>query len=176
MLTIRPLTAENADCLNRADTRYLAGDVVQVRVTRKGFVPEYAPIANAAWRDYQPPRTLQRLLLSDAVPHACFFAFWEEQFAGQAVAAVSQHALAELMDIQVDAKLRRHSIGSALTDACIDWAQGRRCHGLFAQTTDQNPVSCQFFDHTGFQLGGWISSASERMIPRAACRACDPAR
>ena len=154
MLTIRPLASDNADCFNRADTRYLAGELVQIRVTRKGFVPDYVPVSSATWQTYQPPRSLQRLLTSGSVPHECFFAFLDDQFAGQAVVAKASHGLAELIDLQVDVKLRRQSIASSLLDACVDWAQKQRCHGLLAQTTDFNPVACQFFDHSSFQLGG----------------------
>lgn len=152
MLTIRPMTAENADYLNRVDTRYLAGDLVQIRVTRKGFLPEYVPVASASWQTYQPPRGLRELLA--APTRQCFFAFWDEQFAGQLALSKGEYGLVDLIDLQVDARSRRQSIATALLDAGVDWAQGVDCHGLRAQTTDQNPVACQFFEHTGFQLGG----------------------
>ncbi len=154
MLTIRPLSADNADCLNRVDTRYLAGDLVQIRVTRKGFSPEYVPLASASWQTYQPPRALKELLEATDPPRQCFFAYQDEQLVGQLVVSLADCGLTELIDIQVDSRCRRQSVATALVDAGLDWAQQMGCHGVCARTTDQNPVACQFFEHTGFQLGG----------------------
>ncbi len=154
MLTIRPLAPANRACLNQFDTRYLAGERVQVRVTRTGFVPEYVPLSTAEWRALDLSRAFdaEKLLSDDKA--ACFLAFDEGKCVGQCVAHIVPHRLCDLWDVRVDSQRRRQGVGTELIEACLSWAGRKGRAGLRVETTDENPVMCQFLQSCGFTLGG----------------------
>ena len=154
MLSILPLDETNRACLNQADTRFLAGDRVQLRVTRKGFTLEYVPLPNAEWRTLRTTRILDANTLLADEKAACFLAFLDGQYAGQAVTRLAGHRLCELMDLRVDSRCRRQGVGTELLKTCVAWTEQRRRAGLRAETSDESPVACQFLESCGFALGG----------------------
>ncbi len=154
MLTILVPTQGMMERLNQPDARFLAGEMVQVRVTRKGFLPEYIPLGTAQWRQHPPSPLVNREALRQHDDWACFFAFLEERFVGQLVAMPEALGLCKLLDIRVDSSHRRQGIGAALLNACEDWALGKDRRGIAAEVSDENPVACQFFQNQGFALGG----------------------
>jgi len=153
MLTILPINEKNRDCINQPDARFLAGDRVQLKFTRKGFLPEYVPMNAVEWRTVKPfPRQAQALL---ADPESvCYFAFLNGRCVGQCIASKGQHRLCELMDLRTDSRYRRQGVGTALLNTIIEWASVNGLAGIRAETTDDRPVSCQFLDRCGFTLGG----------------------
>lgn len=154
MLTIVPATEQTAAHLGKLDARSLAGELVQVRVTRKGFVPEYAPLATAEWRQWEPAVAITSQTLQRHADWACLLAFLDDRFVGQAAARQDGYGLCKLMDLQVDVSARRQGIGSELLSACMDWAVQKRLKGLWMEMTDQNPAACQFLQSCEFVLGG----------------------
>ena len=154
MLTILPPTAATWKCLHQSDARYLAGELVQVRVTRKGFQPEYAPLSKAEWRVCRARTGLTRERMEKHAEWACFFAFQDGRFVGQVILRQSAYQLCELLDIRVDVADRRQGIGTQLLIAGEDWARKRQMKGIVAEASDQNPVACQFFQNRRFVLGG----------------------
>lgn len=153
MLTIVPLRPDNQNHLNQADARFLAGERVQLRVTRMGFLTDYAPLPTAEWRTLKPfPADPERLL---ADPKAgCFLAFVDGQPAGQGIVRLGAHQLCELIDLRVDSRFRRQGAGTQLVLTCAQWAQAKGRAGLRAELTDGQPVACQFLERVGFTLGG----------------------
>ena len=165
MLTIMPLSEQNLGKYNGMDARFLAGDRVQLRVTRKGFDPEYVPLPIAEWRALKPcPIDAQKLL--DDPKAACFLAFVDGQCAGQCVVRLGAYRLCEVLDIRTDSRFRRQGVATQLMNACVDWAQRAGRAGLRAETSDEHPVACQFFERIGFALGGvdrlWHSALPEQ--------------
>ena len=153
MLTIVPLRPDNQSHLNQADARFLAGERVQLRVTRMGFLTDYAPLPTAEWRTLKPFPAEPNRLLAD--PNAAsFLAFVDGQFAGQCVVRLGAHRLCELIDLRVDSRFRRQSAGTQLIAACVQWTQAKGRAGLRAELTDGQPVACQFMERLGFTLGG----------------------
>lgn len=170
MLTIQPLCDQNRDQFNQADARFLAGDRVQLRVTRKGFVPEYLPLPAAEWRTVKPLAVTADRLLAD--PNAaCYLAYSDQQYAGQGVVRLGAHRLCELLDLRVDTHFRRQGVGTELISACVDWAKRAHRAGLRVETTDEQPLACLFLEHCGFSLGGvdrlwhWAEPEQQRRLP-----------
>ena len=153
MLTILPLTRDNQAQLHQVDARFLAGDRVQLRCARRGFLADYEPIQVAQWRTVPPCRDTAEQLL-DNPDSVCYFAMFDNRLSGQCIARRAEHSLCELADLRVDSHARRKGVASALLDACVDWARSKACAGLFAATTDEQTAACQFFSHKGFVLGG----------------------
>ena len=153
MLTIVPLNRSNAGHFNHADARYLAGERVQLRVTRLGFLTDYSPLPTAEWRTLKPfPADPLRLLANPNA--ACFLAFVDGQPAGQGIVRLGAHRLCELIDLRVDSRFRRQGAGTQLIAASLQWTRAKARAGLRAELTDGQPVACQFMEKVGFTLGG----------------------
>lgn len=150
---IVPLGRDTLGLLHRADARFLAGDRVQLRMTRHGFALDYAPMAVAEWRTVRPYPVLATELL-ERPDWVCYLAFAEDQPAGQCILKTGEHSLCELLDIRTDSRYRRQGIATELVETALEWAVRNGCAGLRAAATDEWPVACQFFEKTGFALGG----------------------
>lgn len=154
MLTIAPPNENTISQLNQLDARYLAGELIQVRVTRKGFIPEYTPLTTAQWRPWPVVPEVQPESLAAHGKWACFLAFQDGKFVGQIVGAPSKYGLCRLIDLRVDASVRRQGIGTELLNTFMDWAQRKKLQGIWVEGSDQNPVACQFLQNREFILGG----------------------
>jgi len=177
MLSILPLNTSLIPFLNQADSRYLVGEAVSLKLTRQGFTLDYLPMPKAEWRVWHGDGELfsaQELI--DMPDMACFIALWEGQPVGQAMVMQHFNRLAMVFDVQVDVALRRAGIGEELIAACRDWARRQGLGGLVVETTDSNPGACQFFEKCGFQLGGVdrmrYGALPEQSIRPAALRDC----
>jgi GNAT superfamily N-acetyltransferase len=173
MLTIVPLTRDNKGFFNQPDARFLAGDRVQLRFTRKGFLPEYTPLGAAEWRTVKPC-PLEADALADDPAFACYFAVMDGRCVGQAVAGKGPHRLCELTDLRTDSRYRRQGVATALLDAVVEWASGQTLAGIRVETTDDRPASCQFLERCGFTLGGldmlWHTADAEQAARMPAMR------
>ena len=165
MITILPLNFGNSGDLNRMDTRFLAGDRVQLRISRKGFTPEYIPLPVAQWRSLKSFPAEPNQLLGDPKV-ACFLAYTEDHLVGQVIVRLGAHRLCEVLDIRIDSRYRRQGIGTELIQTCADWAVRHKRAGLRIEVSDEQSVACQFLEHCGFQLGGvdrlWHSADAEQ--------------
>ncbi len=165
MLTIQPLNEENLSFYNQPDARFLAGDRIQLRFTRTGFLPEYAPMNAVEWRTVKPfSMNVEQLLANES--YACFLAFVNGRCVGQSIAQRGGHRLCDLLDLRTDSRYRRQGVATALVNAVSEWAVTGGYAGLRAETTDDRPVSCQFFERFGFTLGGvdilWHSADTDQ--------------
>lgn len=169
MFTVLPAQPGRVGCLHQVDARFLAGDLVQVRVTRKGFLPEYVPLPIAEWRQWPPPEGITQEAV-EANPHWAFYlALQQERCLGQLIAAPGAYGLCTLLDLRVDAAARRQGIATELLRACEDWARTKQLKGILAEASDQNPVACQFLESFGFVLGG-VDKLRHHMDPAQANR------
>ena len=75
MLSILPLNTSLIPFLNQADSRYLVGEAVSLKLTRQGFTLDYLPMPKAEWRVWHGDGELfsaQELI--DMPDMACFIA------------------------------------------------------------------------------------------------------
>lgn len=177
MLSILPLNTSLIPFLNQADSRYLVGEAVSLKLTRQGFTLDYLPMPKAEWRVWHGDGELfsaQELI--DMPDMACFIALWEGQPVGQAMVMQHFNRQAMIFDIRVDVRIRRSGIGRALVDACRDWARRQGMGGIMAETSDNNPGACQFFEGCGLRLGGVdrmrYSAMPEQRLKAPALRDC----
>lgn len=175
MLMVKRLTSPDEARRPLAD-QVLISEEVLVRVTRTGFSLSYLPTGSSSWQVFPPDlRADPSTLLADG-RGAIFGAFVDDVFTGSAAVIPTDSGWAELLDLRVDASLRRQGVGTLLLDTCIDYAARRGMHGIRIVTSDANPVLCQFCEKRGFQLGGMDRLAltmtpAERFKPvlRRAC-------
>ncbi len=89
---------------------------------------------------------------------------------GQCVAKKGAYRQCDLLDIRTDSRHRRQGVATALLNAAEAWAAAQGLCGIRAETTDDRPASCQFFERTGFTLGG-VDMLRRRCDPAQADRA-----
>lgn len=84
-----------------------------------------------------------------------FFAFVEEELAGQIIIRKNWNGYAYIEDIAVDLKYRRHKIGKMLMEKAIAWAQAKGLPGVMLEAQDVNAGAARFYQHMGFRIGGF---------------------
>ena len=84
-----------------------------------------------------------------------YFAFVEDDLAGQIRVLKWWNAYAYIGSIVVDRKYRRQGIGRALLECVLDWAKSKRYPGLMLETQNNNVPACRLYEKCGFVLGGF---------------------
>lgn len=169
MVTVRRLTAAMLDQLTPISGEALIGEEVLLRVGRSGFSLAYAPMERAEWRVFPAEAGFDPAALCTQEAAAYYAAFVDGRFAGGA-GIRCEGGWARLGDIRVAAGHRRQGVASALLDACERFTRDRGCYGLRVETSDQNPLLCQFLEHRGYALAGMdrlrlAASPQERRKP-----------
>ena len=153
MLIVRPIEASDPAIRPLAD-QVLCGESVTVRIARTGFSLAYTPAANAYWRVFPSDERASDVLLLPRERWTMLGAFLDERFVGAAIAEVTERGWLDILDIRVDASVRRSGVGQAMLGACQSFAVKHSLHGLHAAVRDDHPVMCQFLEHCGFQVQG----------------------
>ena len=84
---------------------------------------------------------------------AIFFAYLNEECAGQIVLKKDWNKYAFIEDICVVKSARGQGIGTALIQKAIEWAKDSGLHGLALETQDNNLPACRFYAKCGFVIG-----------------------
>ena len=154
MLEIFPLKEENKTYYNIVDRRYLFGEITTVKITLRGFSLGYTPKPEAQWRKEEPTHFLPISEMIKGKDAVCYLAFQKKHCVGQVVCVENWNGRGAIWDIAVDLQERRRGIGTELLKACEAWAKNRNLYGLMIETTDSNPIACQFLEKNDYVLGG----------------------
>ena len=86
---------------------------------------------------------------------AIFFAYVDEQLAGQIVVRKNWNRYAYIPDIVVDVGYRRSGVGRTLLQHAVAWATAEQLAGVMLETQNNNVAACCLYESCGFQLGGF---------------------
>lgn len=99
-------------------------------------------------------------------PHkAVFFAYVDEELAGQIRLHKSWHRFAHIDDVAVKAAYRRQGVARLLIDEAIHWARQGGFPGLMLETQNNNVAACRLYESCGFQLGGFDRYLYQATMP-----------
>jgi GNAT superfamily N-acetyltransferase len=156
MIEIQKLTEETAELLFTVEDRRLDSEGVVIRPKQGGFELSYRAMPGSAWRVGNAQRDIPMDIPAwlNGSEKCVFFAWFDEELAGQILLEAYENNLARIRDIRVSLAVRRRGIGAAMIALASDWAKKRELFGLYAQTQDANAGACQFLTKCGFQLGG----------------------
>jgi streptothricin acetyltransferase len=84
-----------------------------------------------------------------------FFAYLDEELAGEVRVRKNWNEYAYIDSIAVDSKYRNQDIGRALIQQAIEWAKTKGFPGLMLETQDNNVAACGFYASCGFELRGF---------------------
>ena len=91
----------------------------------------------------------------DHADRAIFFAYLDEELAGEIRLRKSWNGYAYIDSIAVDSKYRNQGVGRALIQESIVWAKTNGFPGLMLETQNNNVAACKFYESCGFELRGF---------------------
>ena len=94
-----------------------------------------------------------------------FFAYVDDQLAGQVRITKYWNQYALLDDFAVDIKYRRQGVGRALMERAIVWARDHKFPGLTLETQNTNVPACKLYESCGFELRGFDTHLYKALDP-----------
>lgn len=91
----------------------------------------------------------------DHPDRAIFFAYLDEELAGEIRLRKNWNGYAYIDSVVVDSKYRNQSVGQTLIQQAIEWSKGKGFPGMMLETQDNNVAACRFYEHCGFELRGF---------------------
>jgi ribosomal protein S18 acetylase RimI-like enzyme len=102
-----------------------------------------------------PPNEIDYTAYIDNSEQIVFFAYSNDELAGELVIRRWWNNFAYIEDITVKTRFRKQGIGRALVSRAIDWAKDRKLPGIMLETQNNNVGACRFYEGCGFELGGF---------------------
>lgn len=96
---------------------------------------------------------------------AIFFAYLDEELAGEIRLRKNWNGYAYIDSIAVDSKYRNQGVGRALIKQAIGWAKTKGFPGLMLETQDNNVTACHFYESCGFELRGFDTHLYKALDP-----------
>ncbi len=94
-----------------------------------------------------------------------FFAYVDDQFAGQIRVSKHWNAYAYIDDIAVNENDRGQGVGRALMERAIQWAGSKGFPGMMLETQNNNVAGCRLYARCGFELCGFDTHLYKAVDP-----------
>ncbi len=94
-----------------------------------------------------------------------FFAYMDNELAGQIRVLRHWNAYAYIDDIAVNEKHRGQGVGRALISRAIEWAKEKGFPGIMLETQNNNVVACRLYQSCGFELCGFDTHLYKALDP-----------
>ena len=91
----------------------------------------------------------------DHPDRAIFFAYLDEELAGEIRLRKNWNGYAYIDSVVVDSKFRNQGVGRVLIKQAIEWAKAKGFPGLMLETQGNNVPACHFYERCGFELRGF---------------------
>src|SRR6266540_4380083 len=101
----------------------------------------------------------------DHPDRAIFFAYLEEELAGEIRLRKNWNGYAYIDSIAVDSKFRNQGVGRALIKQAMEWAKTKDFPGVMLETQDNNVTACHFYENCGFELRGFDTHLYKGLNP-----------
>lgn len=152
-VSVLPMDKDTLQQVNQCDASFtidsklvLSAENAKIRYTTVD-VPPYT-------KTYGPDEVDYTTFLSNP-DKVVFFAYVDEELAGQIRVMKYWNGYAYIDDVAVDKKFRRQGVGRALIERAIKWAKEHKFPGLMLETQNNNVAACTLYEHCGFELRGF---------------------
>ena len=152
-ITIRQLDERNFGDVNRCDGTFTVDARLVLHV--EDDVIDYTFVNIPPYQKRYPGEELDYTAYLHHPDKAVFFAFVDDQLAGQVIMRRNWNLYALVEDITVDAGFRRKGVGRLLLQHAVDWARDRQLSGVMLETQNNNVAACHLYESCGFKLAGF---------------------
>jgi GNAT superfamily N-acetyltransferase len=162
-ITIREIDRDSLQNVNNCDATFTVDSKFVLRA-ENGVV--YYSVVSV--EPYQKPYEFEEKDYSSYISNpnkTIYFAYADDQLAGQINVARHWNAYAWIDDFMVDLHFRRLGIGRAMMQRVVAWARFRHLPGIMVETQDVNVPACRFYDNFGFRLCGFDTYLYKGLCP-----------
>jgi streptothricin acetyltransferase len=147
---INPLNIQDAD---QCDGTFTV-DARLVLSPENGAI-YYTVISTSPFEKRYPLDEIDFSTYIDNPDKTVFFAYVDDQIAGQIRLCRYWNRYAYIEDIVVDRNFRRRGIGRELIQQSKQWATAKQLAGIMLETQDNNVAACRLYERCGFELAGF---------------------
>lgn len=162
-LIIREIDQYSVEDLGRCDNSFTVSSklVLNAEEGRIGFtIVDVSPYI----KQYGP-EDFDAEFYMDHPDRAVFFAYLDEELAGEIRLRKYWNDYAYIDNIAVDPKFRRQGTGGALIEQAIEWAKEKGFPGIMLETQNINVAACKFYESCGFELRGFDTHLYKGLDP-----------
>jgi streptothricin acetyltransferase len=152
-ITIREIDASTVQDVNKCDGTFTIDsklilhadhDIIGYTLVNVEPYQKRYPIEEMDYTSYisNPDRTI-------------FFAYVDDQLAGQLRVLKYWNAYAYIDDIVVDVQFRKRGVGRALIMRVVEWVKAQNFPGIMLETQNNNVAACRLYESCGFVLRGF---------------------
>ena len=152
-MKIEAATAHTLKLVNKIDSTFTVDSKLEVTLSENLF--SYRSVSVSSYEKTYEYDDIDYSVYLNNKDKIIFFAFENEELAGQIILLKYWNRYAYINDIRVSKNFRGKGIGKALMQRAIEWARESDCIGLEVETQDVNVKACLFYEKLGFELGGF---------------------
>ena len=152
-ITIREIDAQTLQYANQSDNSFIVKS--QLLINAENGKISYNVIDVPPYMKHFQPDEIDYTTYISNPEKDVYFAFIENELAGQIRVLDWWNAYAYIGSIVVDRKYRRQGVGQALIERVVEWAKAKGSPGLMLETQNNNVPACRLYEKCGFILGGF---------------------
>lgn len=152
-ITLREMDNDTLNHINRCDASFTV-DAKLVVSAEDGRISYTVANVSPYTKQYDTTETDYKTFISSP-DKTIFFAFVDDELAGQVRIMKYWNGYAYIDDVAVDAKFRRQGVGRVLVERAIEWAKSKGFPGLMLETQNNNVAACKLYERCGFELRGF---------------------
>ncbi|MCI0550708.1 MAG: GNAT family N-acetyltransferase [Anaerolineae bacterium] len=162
-ITIREINTVTLQDVNKCDAAFTVDSKLVLRAG--DGVIRYSVVSVAPYRKQYIFEERDDLTYISNPDKIVYFAYANDQLAGQINVSKHWNAYAWIDDFAVDARFRRCRVGRALMEKAVDWTKERYLPGIMLETQDVNVPACRFYQNFGFKLHGFDTHLYKGLNP-----------
>jgi ribosomal protein S18 acetylase RimI-like enzyme len=152
-MIIREIDRHNVEDFGRCDSSFTVNCKLILNAANGKIT--YTIVDIPPYTRQYSPEEFDSGFYQDHPDRAIFFAYMDEELAGEIRLRKNWNDYAYIDSIVVDSKYRKLGVGNALMKQAIDWAKLRNFPGVMLETQDNNVAACKFYERCGFKLHGF---------------------
>jgi ribosomal protein S18 acetylase RimI-like enzyme len=152
-IIIREIDQYNIEDFGRCDSSFAVNS--KLILNAENGTISYTIVEVPAYTKQYEAEEFDSKFYMDHPDRAIFFAYLDEDLAGEIRLRTNWNGYSYIDSIVVDSKYRNQGIGRALIEQAIEWAKTKGFPGVMLETQDNNVPACHFYEHCGFELRGF---------------------
>lgn len=152
-ISLKEIDRSNLKDANRCHDGFPVDSILEL-TAENGEISHHA-VAKRSYEKHYPPNEIDYEAYVDNPDQSVFFAYVDNEIAGELVMRRWWNNFAYIEDLSVRAKFRRRGVGRTLIVRGISWAKQRGLPGVMLETQNDNVAACRLYESSGFKLGGF---------------------